>query len=320
MIDDGTAQLLASRCLASLGVDQIFHGTRPGGPCAARGFVAPCNPLPESVAIFNPQNPASLRNTNRQAAIDLVELARFVTSGRLVVPSGTSYTGQTIFFDTRRVLFRGHSQGATSGALTLGVDGQLVGGVLSGAAAMASLSLLGRTQPQNLATYMAGELYGSGSTATLDVYHPALSLLQTMLDEADPLHYARSIIGEPPAGFAPKSILMVEGIGADGQSDSYVSSHAIEVHALAMGLPPVSPLVWSLPEYGSSPLSPIVIPPGGLGGNLAAGQATGALVQWAPPAGGEPHFVIFEVPAAAGQAAGFLRSMAVVSPPRLAPR
>jgi hypothetical protein len=236
------------------------------------------------------------------------------------VPAGTSHTGQPILFDAGRVLLRAHSQGATSGALTLGVDSQLRGGVLSGAAAMASLSLLDRTQPENLSAFMLGELYGSGSTATLDVFHPAMSLLQTMLDEADPLHYAASIIVAPRAGFAPKSILMVEGIGADGQSDSYVSSHAIEVHALAMGLPPLLPLVWPIPEYAASPLSPVAVPPGGLSGNLAAGLATGALVQWAPPAGGEPHFVVFDVPAASAQAASFLESMAVDPIPRIPPR
>jgi hypothetical protein len=311
VVTNGAAGFLAARCLASVGIDQIFHGTRPGGPCAARGYVAPCNPLPESVAVFNAQNPASLRNTNRQAAIDLVQLARLVSASRLVVAAGTSYTGQRIDLDAGRVLLMAHSQGATSGPLALAVDDQLLGGVLSGSAAMASLSLLGRSQPQNLSTLMTNELYGAGSGATLEVFHPVMSLLQTMLDEGDPLHYAASIVAEPPAGFAPKSLLMVEGIGADGQSDSYVSSHAIEVHALAIGLPPLLPLVWPIPEYGFSSLSPVEVPSAGLAGNLALGNATGALVQWAPPPGNDPHFVIFDVPAASAQAATFLQSLAV---------
>ena len=29
-LDDGTGASLAQQCLASMGVDQIFHGTRPG--------------------------------------------------------------------------------------------------------------------------------------------------------------------------------------------------------------------------------------------------------------------------------------------------
>jgi hypothetical protein len=316
VVTSGFAEFLATYCLASVGIDLVLHGTRPGGPCAARNNVAPCNILTESFAIFNPSNPTSLRNTNRQGAIDLVQLARLAKGGKLAVPAGTSYTGQPVILDASRLLYLAHSQGAVSGMLTMAVDDQLWASVQSGSAAMATLSLLERSLPENLAPIIVTELYGAGSSATLDIFHPVMSLLQATLDEADPLHYAAAVITEPRAGFAPKGLLQVEGVGTNGESDSYVSSHAIEIEALALGLPPLLPMVRSIPEYAYSQLSPVQVTPTGLAGNLAGGRATGALVQWEPPAapdGGtasdyDAHFVIFNVRAAYTQAAVFLRS------------
>ncbi len=234
----------------------------------------------------------------------------------MAVPAATSYTGQPVILDASRTLYMAHSQGAVSGMLTMAVDDQLWASVQSGSAAMAIVSLLERTQPANLSALIASELYGAGSTVTLDVFHPVMSVLQATMDEADPLHYAAAVITQPRPGFARKGVLQVEGIGPNGETDSYVSSHAVEIEALALGLPPLSPMIRSIPEYSYSDLSPVQVPPGGLAGNLAGGRATGALVQWESspvPDGGnaldyDPHFVIFEVPRAYTQAAGFLRS------------
>jgi hypothetical protein len=317
VVTSGFAEFLATHCLASVGIDLVLHGTRPGGPCAALNGVEPCNHLTESWAIFNPYNPTSVRNTNRQGAIDLVQLARLVKGGKLAVPAGTSYTGQPVVLDASRLLYLAHSQGAVSGMLTMAVDDQLWASAQSGSAAMATLSLLERSQPANLAALIVSYLYPAGSSATLDIFHPVMSLLQATLDEADPLHYAAAVITQPRPGFAPKGVLHVEGVGANGESDSYVSSHAIEVEALALGLPPLSPMVRAIPEYAWTDLSPVQVPSGGLAANLAGGRATGALVQWEPPPvpdGGaaseanDPHFVIFYVPRAYTQAAVFLRS------------
>lgn len=310
-LDDGTAERLAAECVATFTIDQIFHGTRPGGPCAARGNMQPCNLLnDEAMAVFNTLNPTSMRHTNLQATVDVVQQARLVTTGALVVPAAVSATGARIAFDPSRVLLRAHSQGAVNGVLALAVDDQLAGAALSGAAAMVSLSLLGRQEPQDLGVLLAGELYGAGSGATVTLDHPALSLLQTALDVGDPLSFGRLVVAEPPAGFPPRSVLLVEGIGPDGRSDGYVASRAIEVNALAMGLPALEPLVAPIEELRWGGPDAVPIPTGGLAQNLADGCATGALVQFAPPAGADPHFVVFDVEAAAARAAAFVGSLA----------
>ncbi len=310
-LDDGTAERLAAECVATFTIDQIFHGTRPGGPCAARGNEPPCNLLnDEAMAVFNTLNPTSMRYTNLQATVDLVQQARLVTTGGLFVPAAASATGARIGFDPGRVLLRAHSQGAVNGVLALAVDDQLAGAALSGAAAMVSLSLLGRREPQDLGVLLADQLYGAGSGVTVTLDHPALSLLQTALDISDPLSFGRLVATEPPVGFPPRSVLMVEGVGADGPSDGFVSSHAIEVNALAMGLPALLPLVSPIAELAWGGLAPVSLPPGGLAGNLAGGRAPGALVQFAPPASADPHFVVFDVEAAAAQTAAFVGSLA----------
>ena len=57
----------------------------------------------------------------------------------------------------------------------------------------------------------------------------------------------------------------------------------------------------------------MTVPPGGLSGNLANGQASGVLGQWAVPAGDDGHFVVFDVPSARVQAAQFLENLAAAS-------
>jgi len=310
-LDDGTAERLAAECVATFTIDQIFHGTRPGGPCSARGNVQPCNLLnDEAMAVFNTLNPTSMRHTNLQATVDLVQQARLVTTGALAVPAAVSATGARIAFDPARVILRAHSQGAVNGVLALAVDDQLAGAALSGAAAMVSLSLLGRQQPEDLGVLLADQLYGAGSGVTVTLDHPALSLLQTALDVSDPSSFGRLVVTEPPEGFPPRSVLMVEGVGADGQSDGFVSSHAIEVNALAMGLPALLPLVAPIAELAWGGPEAVSLPEGGLARNLADGRATGALVQFAPPANADPHFVVFDVEAAAAQTAAFIGSLA----------
>ena len=57
---DGTAKSLTGKCLAVMGVDQIFHGTRPG---------APNNEGDEEVLFFNINNIEAARTNARGARV-----------------------------------------------------------------------------------------------------------------------------------------------------------------------------------------------------------------------------------------------------------
>ena len=111
-------QNLAKRCIASMGVDQIFHGARPGAPPDS-------DPNKEGniqLLFFNLNNPAAARTNNRQSAIDVVMQARLFTDSRITVPAATARGGKEVRFDGKRLLFFGHSQGGLNGPLFLAID------------------------------------------------------------------------------------------------------------------------------------------------------------------------------------------------------
>ncbi|WP_437601823.1 hypothetical protein [Sorangium sp. So ce590] len=299
-----TGPSLAERCLAVMGVDQIFHGARPEAPedAGQAGFL-----------FFNVQNVAAARTNARQSALDEVQRARLFTESRMTVPAGVSSTGAEIRFDPSKILFFGHSQGGLNGPLYLAADDSARGGVLSGASAAMSVTLLEKTNPPpSIAALVKSVFLGlmDEEAAEVNEFHPAISLAQSIVDVVDPIHYAARLFVAPRDGFAPKSIYMTEGINPDGSGDTYAPPRGIEMHALAMGLPLQSPAQRLIREYGFGGPAPVEVPPGGLAENLAGGRASGVLAQWPVAEGSDGHFVIFDVPAAAAQAHGFLQNLA----------
>lgn len=307
-IDDGTAQALAGQCIASMGVDQIFHGTRPG---------APTGPNAETIIqtlFFNFENPKSARTNPRQSAIDETARARLFTNpaGPATIPAEVSKTKQPIAFDGSKLAFFGHSQGGLNGPLFLAADAQTRGGVLSGSGSVITLTLLEKTEPTpSVASLVKSTLLRlrGEQQAEATVFHPGLALAQTIVDTTDPVHYVPHLIKEPRPGFAPKSIYQTEGVFPSGSGDSYTPPRCIEAQAVATGLPLLNPVVYPFAGMDLAGLTPVDLPPGGISGNLAGGKATGVLAQFKPQ-GGDGHFVVFNVPAARKQAALFCRGLA----------
>jgi hypothetical protein len=300
---DETANALAAKCLAVMGVDQIFHGDRPG---------APADPDQVDFIFFNVQNVAAIRNNNRQSAIDEVQRARLFTERHVEIPADVSVNGQAIKFDSSKVMFFGHSQGGLNGPLFLAADDSVRGAVLSGSGSMLIITLLSKTEPTpSLAELVANLLaLDLEEKEELDFFHPALMVAQSIADPVDPIHYARYTVPEPRAGFLPKSILMTEGIGADGNHDHYTPPEGTEAQAIAMGLPLQLPAQHVYPQLGYGAAAAVEIPAEGLRGNLGGGLASGVLAQWAPAPDHDGHFVVFRVPQANEQAAEFLRRLA----------
>ena len=125
-VNDGTAGRLAAQGIACLGIDQPLHGLRPGATADGTNF-------------YNPLNPDALRDNPLQAATDSLvvhELVRRLTLdpdllASAVAGAGFTTTSKTIRFDKKRVMYIGHSQGATTGPLFLGVAHGVLGGVIS---------------------------------------------------------------------------------------------------------------------------------------------------------------------------------------------
>jgi predicted esterase len=303
-LNEDYAATMAQQCIAMMGVDQIFHGTRPG---------APVNPEDVLLLFFNFENPIAARTNGRQSAIDEIQRARLFTETHAVIPASISHTGEDIRFDPTKVMFFGHSQGGLNGPLYLALDDSARGGVLSGSGAIIGLALLEKTAPQpSIAQLVPTVFLGllPEELEELDLFHPAIMLAQSIVDSIDPINYARLTVREPLPGFVPKSVLITEGLGADGVGDHYTPPHGIEAQAVAMGVPLLLPAQIPIAQLGWGADPAVTVPPDGLRGNLAGGEASGALVQWAPPPDSDGHFVVFDVPQARAQVAAFLRALA----------
>jgi predicted esterase len=309
MIDDKTSQALAQQCLASMGIDQIFHGTRPGAPPAS-------DPNREGnieLLFFNLNNIVAARTNGRQAAIDVTQQARLFGETHAQVPAATSRTGQAIAIDPAKILFFGHSQGSLNGPLYLAADPSARGGVLSGAGSMIAIALLEKTKPQPSVAQAVKtllQLISPDEQAELSIFHPVMSFAQALVDAVDPVNYDGYVVQHPRAGLGPKSIYETEGINPDGTGDSYAPPHGIEIGAVALGLPRQAPGVRAVVEMAFAGLGDVTVPATGLAGNLAGGKASGVLAQWQPPATSDGHFVVFDVPQARAQAAGFCKNLA----------
>ena len=300
-IFDGTAESLTDQCLAVMGVDQIFHGTRPGTPDTDTAI---------QILFFNFQNVEAARTNIRQSGLDEIHRARLFTESAMTVPAAITPDATEVRFDASKLMFFGHSQGSLNGPLMLAGTDAARGAVFSGASAVMQITLLEKTKPEPSVANLVKTIFLQlliEEQAEVSLLYPPIALAQTIVDPVDPLNYARFIVNEPIFG-GPKSVYMTEGVGPDGEGDSYAPPRGCEALGMAIGLPFMAPLVHEpLDAVGGATV--IDIPAGGLSGNLANGQASGVLAQWQPNQS-DGHFVVFDVPGATAQAAGFLRALA----------
>ena len=306
-IGDGTAAALAGQCLASMGIDQIFHGTRPGAPPEND----PNHDTDIELLFFNFDNVAAARTNNRQSGVDVVQQARLFTDTKIQVPAAIAKGGAAVTFDPTRVTFFGHSQGGLNGPLFLAGTDLARGGVLSGAGSDLRIALLEKTKPVDIpaAVKLLVGLSNADEATELTIFHPVLALVQSLVDATDTIHYGRTITREPRTGHIAKSIYQTEGINADGSGDNYAPPHGIEALSVAMGLPRQAPGIRTVQEEQWSGITDLTVPSDGVSGNLANGSASGVLAQWPPKAGSDGHFVVFDIPAARKQAAVFCKNL-----------
>ncbi len=310
---DGTALALADKCIASMGIDQIFHGTRPGAP----PLDAPSRDSKIAFLFFNVDNAVASRTNTRQSAIDEIARARLITTGGLVVPATTAKRGKEIRFDPKRLAFFGHSQGGLNGPLMFAVDDQARGGVLSGAGSQIAFSLIKKTKPDPSVSGLIGSILRPDDPSEFDEMNPIMVLIQTIIDTADPLHYYGHIANDPLPGRTPKSFLMTEGVGPDGEGDSYAPPRTIEAGAIASGAPLLMPVVWDVPEITVlAGMAPKALP---ISGNAAKGKATIGLAQFAPSGSRDGHYVVFDVPRARALTTDFCVSLLRDEVPALGP-
>lgn len=259
---------------AVLGIDQVEHGPRRGSSVAQ----------PETL-FFNFMNPGAARGNPLQGAADQISLLRFA---RTLDGSG----GEPVKIDPERIVFLGHSQGATEGSLAVPYADDYRAVVLSGNGASLQRALLTKTKPVNLRNTLPVLLtdVALDDKAYPAEYHPVLSLVQQWIDPADPVNFARHVALAPLPGHTPRHTFQTYGL-----EDSYSPPPTLDVYVLAGGFTQVMPVLLPL---GLTPVAPPL-----------AGNADGITLgfrQYAPLEGDDGHFVAFSVPEARADVVRFL--------------
>jgi hypothetical protein len=216
-VKNDAGELIAS--FAMIGIDQPLHGARAAGD--------------PSLTFYNIQNPTALVHNALQAAADdysLLRLVKGLSIGSLDWAAGSGKTGTEVFdppirFDPKRIYFMGHSQGTFTGIPFLAYEPEIRAAVLSGAGGGAALELLEREHPIN-----TRELFSVALREPLDVYHPAMSLIQAAAEGSEPLNYGRMLIRHRAPGVGPKHLYMSQGF-----VDHFVPNATTDALATAVG-------------------------------------------------------------------------------------
>jgi len=254
---------------AALGFEAALHGQR-----FEDGFM---------VENLLTSNPVAAREVVRQTVIDMLLLYRMIAAGAFTIPADVTGADE-IRFDTSRVAYMGHSQGAQEGAVLLGVEPTLQAAFLSAGGEAGIISVVDREiRPGTTIACLLGTLVMEDCEEMTED-HPVISLLvQPVLDPADPPAYNHRVLRERPEGWAAPSIAMTEGL-----NDAFTSPRGIEALAVALGLPIVEPVAQMTLPYELSGLGSLPAP---VTGNLDVGgvMTTGGLMQF-PDDG---HFAIY---------------------------
>lgn len=287
---DGAAKTLSKITVAGgtegfavLGIDQVQHGPRRGSSTASPNDL-----------FFNFANPQAARYNALQGAADQHTLVRVAEA--LTVEGGPKLDGT-------KIVFWGHSQGATEGALFLAADTTIKGAVFSGQGAGLIDSLLSKTQPVNIKDSLWIALSESSPTA-IGEFHPVLSLLQSWTDPSDPLHVAQQDIVVPGATPFARHVFQLVGKG-----DTYSPFNPQINYAFTAQLAWVGPVVEPIGDN-----KPVDSVQGNAGG---AAKVTAAFRQYTPAAGRDGHFVAFDVDQAKGDLSAFLARVSRGETPKI---
>ncbi len=209
---------------AVLGFDQVLHGPRRGASDAE----------PKDL-FFNYANPQASVGNPIQGAADQISMGRFAQT--IELPAELTGGGAQRV-NPERVLFWGQSQGATHGAIGVPFSSVYKAAVLSGNGAGLVHALLDKRNPVDIAAAVPFALQDAGGDGRLrgGEMHPVLSLLQTWLDVADPLNFAKLMARAPAGEHAPKHVF-----GVYGTLDTYTPARTLANYAVSAGMPQVSP-------------------------------------------------------------------------------
>jgi predicted esterase len=269
--------------LATVGFDGVMHGPRRG-----EGVTDGPDRL-----FFNFANPEAARDNVLQGSADVFALVRALVGGVVRLPDGPA-------LDPMRVMFLGHSQGATVGLPAAAVEPDLRASVFSGAGGDLRASLTTKRRPVDIAslTPLVLEDPAAGDTA-----HPVLNLLQSYFERADAVNLAALLLRARPTGLPLRPVVMTYGPG-----DTYSTPATMQALAVSLGLPVAGPVpggAMAWPPGMSLPLPLRDNFPGADGMRVTA-----ALLEADPAGAYDGHFVLFRDATLSRRVAHFLGTAA----------
>lgn len=276
------ADVLGGMGIVVAGYDQTLHGPRD-----------PTGSDP-NLTFFNLFNPIAARDNIRQGAADLTAMVNLLSSGVTVPAEITG--GAEARFDPKRIAFLGHSQGSLVGAPFLVAEDRVRAVVFSGLGAILTITMLERKDIVDFEGLLES-LLDLPDDQGLEDLHPVLNLMQTFIEPADPISYARSY-REDPFGGSRFDLLQIEGF-----KDFASPARGQEAFAAAAGIPSVAPTFRVPPAAELLGVSPVEAP---ASANVTTpnGAVTFGLIQYPE----DTHFPIFENADANTRGMEFLRS------------
>lgn len=193
----------------------------------------------EDLYTFNLLNPAAGRDNWRQSALEKVQMVSMAQA--LEVPAAVSATGAAIPLDGSRIGYMGHSQGAITGAVFLGVDHRVEAAFLSGVGGGFAPSLVDKTEPVNILDVFRTVLQ-LPSEEPVGYFHPVLTLLQTFIDPADPLNYGAAYRGDFDRDGIDDAERTTHLVATSGLTDQFTPRINHDGFAAAFGLPQIAPV------------------------------------------------------------------------------
>jgi hypothetical protein len=207
---------------------------------------------------FNLLNPPAGRANFRQQAVETAFFARVVRE-QLARLEGVPAT------DVSRLVYGGQSQGALVGAITAAVDDSYAAYVLNGLSTYLSLTILGRKDIIDFERVVRGLV---GNEGPLDLFSPALQIMQLGSEVVDPHNFARLWRGSDamPTG---AHVFVI-----NGQHDDTTTPDGILHLTRTGGLPVLDPPGWDLDPWETGAPETVTLPLTGNTVSHAGGPVT----------------------------------------------
>jgi hypothetical protein len=321
--------------LINMGPTLVAGGqpTRGRGPAwvhaasgvASAGSALPVNPerLPRAgdTAYLNLKNPAAMRDTFRQGVVEqrlfLDALLRLRLPPALLagcdgpaLPAGET----TLHFDPAKVVAQGQSMGGMYTNLISATDARIRLAVPTGAGGFWTWFVLVTQLEPGLPDLLALLL---GAQAPLTQLHPALHLIETGWEPADPFASMPRLSRLPLPGHPARPVYEPVGRG-----DQYFPTELYDAAALAYGHEQAGATVWPSMQQALLQESLAGLLPYPVRDNLASAgvRYTGAVVQYEGDGIEDPHAIYRQLDAVKHQYSCFVASFlatghAVLSPP-----